>query len=433
MPGGRGRGRAGAGGWLAVRGGGKRDQRLDFLRGYCVVAMAVDHLGANSWLALLTGGNRFFVSAAEGFLFLSGLVMGVVYRPLVARAGLGAAAGKALRRALLLYALTVGATLGFMALSAGLGLPWGRGVDAGAALGAVLALRRTYYLTDVLLLYTVLVALAPAAFALLRRRGGWAALLGLSWGSGTAPLRPIQLPWPSEDNAFYYIAAWQVLFWNGLALGWHRERVGAAAGRLGAWRVLAGGAGGVAALVAVWAWLSGDVGRVDAGVAERAWAEYAKWSLPPGRLVACLVVFAFAFALVDRCWGPLRAGWGGWCCRWGGRRWRPTWCTWGRWGADGGGAGAGAGHPTSTTAGPHRQAQDNGRQRRDTPPSPRQHRRRGRAGRGRAPTAAADPLPVPPAASPRSRTAPARPRRCSRTRPRRATGAGIWVELVQAG
>src|SRR5215218_3733366 len=59
---------------------GKRDQRLDLLRGYCVFAMTVDHLDAPTWLYVVTGGNRFFVSAAEGFLFISGVVMGIVYR-----------------------------------------------------------------------------------------------------------------------------------------------------------------------------------------------------------------------------------------------------------------------------------------------------------------------------------------------------------------
>src|SRR5437870_1965325 len=80
---------------------GRRDLRLDLLRGYCVVAMTVDHLDAPTWLYVMTGGNRFFVSAAEGFLFISGLVMGIVYRPIVAREGLGAAALKATKRAVL--------------------------------------------------------------------------------------------------------------------------------------------------------------------------------------------------------------------------------------------------------------------------------------------------------------------------------------------
>src|SRR5438477_10845772 len=87
----------------------KRDLRLDLLRGYCVLAMTVDHLDAPTWLYMLTGGNRFFVSAAEGFLFISGMVMGIIYRPIAETSGLWAAALKALRRSLFLYLVTVGA------------------------------------------------------------------------------------------------------------------------------------------------------------------------------------------------------------------------------------------------------------------------------------------------------------------------------------
>ena len=49
----------------------RRDLRLDFLRGFCAFAMIIDHMGGASFLYPLTGGNRFFVSAAEGFIFLS--------------------------------------------------------------------------------------------------------------------------------------------------------------------------------------------------------------------------------------------------------------------------------------------------------------------------------------------------------------------------
>src|SRR6266550_3648324 len=69
---------------------GKRDLRLDLLRGFAAFAMIADHVGAAeySWLANITGGNRFFVSAAEAFVFISGLVMGIVYGPLIAKIGL---------------------------------------------------------------------------------------------------------------------------------------------------------------------------------------------------------------------------------------------------------------------------------------------------------------------------------------------------------
>ena len=48
--------------------GGKRDLRLDLLRGFAVFAMVVDHIGGPfSPFYLITGGNRFFVSAAEAY------------------------------------------------------------------------------------------------------------------------------------------------------------------------------------------------------------------------------------------------------------------------------------------------------------------------------------------------------------------------------
>ena len=77
----------------------RRDLRVDFLRGFCIFAMVVDHFGGDSWLYALTGGNRFYVSAAEGFIFISGFVMGQAYRSKRDRSGLTAAMTDALKRA----------------------------------------------------------------------------------------------------------------------------------------------------------------------------------------------------------------------------------------------------------------------------------------------------------------------------------------------
>ncbi len=80
--------------------GGRRDLRLDLLRGFAAFAMIVDHLeGGRPWVAFVTGGDRFMVSAAEIFVFISGLVMGIVYSNVVARQGAGAGVKKALGRA----------------------------------------------------------------------------------------------------------------------------------------------------------------------------------------------------------------------------------------------------------------------------------------------------------------------------------------------
>src|SRR5437773_788078 len=84
-----------------------RDLRVDLLRGYCVFAMVVDHIGGPSLLYGLTGGNRFYTSAAEAFIFISGLVMGLVYHRLLERDGLGYSLRRAIERAVTLYLVTI--------------------------------------------------------------------------------------------------------------------------------------------------------------------------------------------------------------------------------------------------------------------------------------------------------------------------------------
>ena len=65
--------------------------RLDLLRGFCVLVMVADHIGGErSWIYVVTGGNRFFTSAAEGFVLISGIVMGTVYLNVIRREGMNA-------------------------------------------------------------------------------------------------------------------------------------------------------------------------------------------------------------------------------------------------------------------------------------------------------------------------------------------------------
>ena len=160
-----------------------RDLRIDLLRGFFVLAMIVDHVRGASPLYLLTGGNRFFVSAAEGFILLSGLMAGLIYRRVVAHDGIVAAVRKVWARALTLYLLTVGITLVLLPISEVAGLPWAQGVNLSHPLAlvvSVLTLHRTYYLADVLLLYTLLFAVMPAALFLMADGKTWL-LVGISW------------------------------------------------------------------------------------------------------------------------------------------------------------------------------------------------------------------------------------------------------------
>lgn len=294
-----------------------RDLRLDFLRGFCVVAMLADHFGGASWLYALTGGNRFFVSAAEGFVFLSGLVLGLVYRGEIERRGLWSATRKALRRALTLYAVTVSLTLSVVSISHTFHMPWDQDFHVGDPLAFVVrvaTLRQTYALVDVMLLYTILVAAAPVALLALRW-GFTGALLAVSWLIWLlAQFVPAlgAWPWPVANNDVFHAAPWQAAFVTGIVLGYHRAAVGRRFGWLTGWTALGTAATLLLGLIACYAfgegWLSAWLEPQVAAALLHALAS--KATLGPLRVVTALVAFLCAFGLVTRLWEPLRRGLG---------------------------------------------------------------------------------------------------------------------------
>ncbi|HXI15980.1 MAG TPA: OpgC domain-containing protein, partial [Chloroflexota bacterium] len=197
-------------GWQYVESS-RRDLRLDFLRGFCAFAMVVDHLGGASFLYPLTGGNLFFVSAAEGFIFLSGLLVGLIYGPRVARDGLATVQLHLLRRALTLYGVTLGLTFTFVGLSRLAGMPWLQDVEplTPQLVVSLLTLHRTYYLVDVMLLYTVLLLGAPIALLLLHVGRTWA-LIAISvglWGVHLNFPREASVPWEIANNETFRVSA----------------------------------------------------------------------------------------------------------------------------------------------------------------------------------------------------------------------------------
>ena len=297
---------------------GKRDLRLDLLRGFAVFAMVVDHVGGASWLYSLTGGNRFFVSAAEAFVFLSGVVVGIVYGGLARTQGLRPAAAALLRRAWVLYAVAVWLTLGFALTAVVLDDPIGAPFAAAPArfIFEVITLQRTFYLVDVLLVYLFAMLLAPAALALLLRGRWWLVALASAGLWGAFQVRPadLQLPWPIADNPVFPFAAWQLPFFAGLLLGYGRRWLAAnVAARLPTSPLRDGYILPLGALVGVLIWLHATNAAIfdraapngDAAAVLDAW--FLKSHLPAPRLLACVVVFAFAWAVVTRCWRPLRA------------------------------------------------------------------------------------------------------------------------------
>ena len=68
----------------------QRDRGLDSLRGLMLLGMAVNHIASR--LQILTDHPFGYTSTAEGFVFLSGLVAGLVYTRRRQRNGPAAAA-----------------------------------------------------------------------------------------------------------------------------------------------------------------------------------------------------------------------------------------------------------------------------------------------------------------------------------------------------
>jgi hypothetical protein len=293
--------------------GDRRDLRLDLLRGFAVIAMVADHIGGErSWLYAITGGDAFFVSAAEVFIFISGLLMGMIYTGVIARQGLGAALRKSLQRAWTLYLMTVILTLTFMVLSAQLGLGWDSemtGTTWSDLLVSVLTLHRTFYLTDILLLYTLLVLAAVPVLVLLVHTQTVLVLAG-SWGLWMLwQLAPqhAQFPWSIIGNSVFNFPAWQALFVTAMVIGYHRQRLEQHLARVSGHLVLGISAAFVAAVIAVYVAVLLPSSSPHVMLVARV---FGKIDLRIGRLLVFAGFFTFALALVTLAWAPIRRAFG---------------------------------------------------------------------------------------------------------------------------
>lgn len=276
--------------------------------------MIIDHVGGEtSWLYALTGGNRLIVSAAEGFVLLSGIAMGMVYEKVIKRRGFRAMFAKVFERAWLLYLLTIILTIVFAAVSNVLGTPWAEDATPAKSrtdfLLSVVTLHRSYSLTDVLLLYTLLMLGAgPALWLISHGRTGL--VLVASWTAWTVrQIWPDRIPvaWHITDGGFPF-SAWQALFFSGLVLGYHRQRI---TSHLRPSRLLMVGVVLLVVLVMVeLTTLDTIVFRLSAGASDVHDMLFEKNDARIGRMIALFSLAAFSYAIVTLAWTPIRRGTG---------------------------------------------------------------------------------------------------------------------------
>lgn len=230
-----------------------REHAIDLLRGLFILSMALSHFGSPlaRWLNFRMLG---FVTGAQGFVFVSGYVSGMVYGGLLRRQGAQALRTKVFARLrrlvfhvwlLVTFSAALAAVLG--ARSGLEGSDWAPMLDH-PFLGWLGGLLLVYQppLLDILEMYVVFLALLPAALGLLaagRTRRFLALVLGV-YAIGQVLSVSRFLPDAHVILGDWNIAGWQVLFFLGVMFGspFGKPSLDRLRGPLGRWLALGAGA-----------------------------------------------------------------------------------------------------------------------------------------------------------------------------------------------
>jgi hypothetical protein len=197
-----------------------RDQRLDFWRGLCLIDMVLVHLVWNAKVQFGSFLNDFFGSytrfAAGGFIFVSGLSIGVIFWPRAADPKRRPKTYRALWRRSL-YILVVNYVCAMVAVI--IDILTGNRTTPENPLGL---LRNIFLLReggDLLPFYVMMIALSPLIMMALRKAHGWIFILA---GSISLFIWGLWHPWafaPAQHDVFPPVL-WQMIFVLGLLLGW---------------------------------------------------------------------------------------------------------------------------------------------------------------------------------------------------------------------
>ena len=212
-------------------GSGRRNRAIDVLRGYCILMMVTSHTGTQSYVNNGVHLLR-FVSGAEGFVFLAGLVLGMVYRRRLDAAPAGQAYVAIWKRAGMLWIVHCVLTIAAVVLNPILfhytDIPDVRSVAPWrvAWLTASLQLQPGHML-NILPLYVFLLGAAPICFELMRRGKTPWLLAASALTFAYTQFEPGAGRWVhslSGGDAFP-VPAWQALFIPGLIVGYHHALI----------------------------------------------------------------------------------------------------------------------------------------------------------------------------------------------------------------
>lgn len=228
--------------------GSSRQDGFDVLRGLFLVIMAVNHVPWAGWF--LTQQPVGFVTAAEGFVLLAGVLVGVVYTRKFNTVGKQATTRLLVRRAgkiYLAHLVCVAAVFAWVWLYASFsasgtpptGSPWIYHERPLAAALASLTLILQPGLLDVLPMYFGFVLVTPMVLRQLMRGRLKGVLIGsgLCWAFTNMAIPPHPIVHGVIDTSAFNFGAWQLLYVLGLAAGhaWSEKRLATWLTPSGAW------------------------------------------------------------------------------------------------------------------------------------------------------------------------------------------------------
>jgi hypothetical protein len=291
---------------------GKRDVRIDFLRGVAIASMVVNHLESQSYFNAINRG-QIYASAAEGFVFLSGLVLGMVTLGRIKKGGFKDAMKKLVERAGTLYltSFILMTVLGLLSIIApGWTLPAFE--TAPGSWWQILLAAATFHLAppviDILQLYVLCLLVSPAIFWLLQKNF-WIPVLAISWSIWSIQqLHPYALSFHpiDRDHPYFAFASWQILYVHGLVAGYYRTKLQELWARIPRIPLIIGLIVIVAGAITA-AHYDMQLGTWPANVSDRAawlaWTDRSRIGFI--RLITLAGFFPLIYTVVDAFWQPL--------------------------------------------------------------------------------------------------------------------------------
>jgi hypothetical protein len=195
-------------------------ETLDQLRGFFIVTIIIDHLSRfPSLFAILSGKGILWVTAAEGFVSISGLLVGYVRGYKNRNEPFADVSMKLVHRGILLYVWSLIASIAYVAIIWYIHFPGGapstpmpKG-DWVEFLIELVTMRYTWVWVHFLTLYAVFLVAAPIAVWFFRRNQAWVV--------GVLSFILLAIGWATKSE----MLQWQFLFFIPSIIGFHLQSI----------------------------------------------------------------------------------------------------------------------------------------------------------------------------------------------------------------